>query len=202
MPILTRYHPRISQVAPMIRSPSIRLAFGYKAQSGKDTACDLITTWLSPRMRIHRLKFAKPVYDISHYIQEVCGFPKEKDRALLQSIGTWARRKDPNVWVHHLERQIVSCYSGDSMIVTDLRYPNEAEMLKTHGFKRIHIHRQPPQCRMLVHESECAMDSYGDWDYLIDNTSDMNALKQQLVTMLHSLYPETLEWPELQESEK
>lgn len=206
---------------PLDTTPSrpIRLAFGSQSGCGKDAACDLLTPLLAPRRRVQRLKFASGVYRIAQYAQETCDFEKTKDRELLQFIGTWGRQKDPKVWSTLLRQQIARYeYSSDALIVTDLRYPNEAEMLKTEGFKLIRINRSlhhrhpqwfPPNadfslpmlptqpCAWIHHESEHAMDQYTDWDDVIENDGSLDDLKQKLVTMLHHVYPDTLSWTEL-----
>jgi len=57
----------------------MRIAFGYKARSGKDTSAD----YLARAYGGERLAFAQPLYDILQHAQRTCGFPDEKDRAFL-----------------------------------------------------------------------------------------------------------------------
>ncbi len=178
-------------------SRSIRLAFGFQSGVGKDTAHDLLVSLLASRTRVHRLKFATPIYNITTNIQETTSLPIRKDRHLLQTIGTWGRQKDPNLWVNLFEKNLKRFeHTSDALIVTDLRFPNEAEMLKRHGFKLIHIDRSSAitNCRLLQHQSEYALENYTQWDYTINNDKDKDHLQHQLITLLHSHYPETLEW--------
>ena len=106
------------------------LAFGCEARVGKDTACDYVIKKLTEDGIItSRLSFAGALYDILHYAQKTCGFKQSKDRKFLQWIGTeWARSQDPDVWVNIVKREIEKTPTGVHVIVTDVRFPNEAKI--------------------------------------------------------------------------
>ena len=62
---------------------------------------------------------------------------KGKDRALLQAIGTAFRRIDEDVWIKHLLRRL---QGGDEcVVVDDVRFRNEAQLLKQNGFMLIYL---------------------------------------------------------------
>jgi hypothetical protein len=119
----------------------MRVAFGCEARVGKDTACDYLMKKLVLRSPL-RLSFAGALYDILYHAQRVCGFPEVKDRKFLQWVGTeWARSQDPDVWINIIRRKIESTPKDVPIIVTDLRFPNEAKMLSEMGFTLVRRRR-------------------------------------------------------------
>lgn len=68
----------------------MKIAFGYKMSSGKDTSVD----YLIKKYGGEKISFSKFLYNIMYYVQDLCGLEKEKDRHFLQLIGTeWGRKK-------------------------------------------------------------------------------------------------------------
>ena len=61
---------------------------------------------------------------------------KEKDRKLLQVLSQKLKQIDENIWVNFLETQLDNY---ENIIIDDLRFPNEYEMLKRNGFTIINI---------------------------------------------------------------
>ncbi|MDX3525108.1 hypothetical protein P1P75_01250 [Streptomyces sp. ID05-39B] len=103
-------------------------------------------------------------------------------RALLQRAGTEAGRKllGPNVWVDALFRELED---APALVVTDVRFPNEAQAVTDRGGVVIRIERPgvgPAKDRIgRVHESETALD---DWpfDHLLRNDGSTRALHRKL----------------------
>lgn len=156
----------------------MKIAFGYKMGSGKDTAVEyLINTYGGTR-----IAFADPLYHLMEYAQRYCGFPVEKDRKFLQWIGTeWGRNIDDNVWIRktiekskEIEGNVYCC---------DCRFENEFRALKDNGFICIKINRDVGDSDMNSragtgsnqHSSETALDVLHDseWDYVIDNNGTL-----------------------------
>jgi hypothetical protein len=128
----------------------LRIAFGYEARVGKDTAVD----YLIGKYGGHRFSFAKALYDIMAAAQEICGLPKEKDRRFLQIVGTeWGRERDPNIWVNIVVDKIRALREEENIYISDLRFPNEVEALKKEGFTLVHISRPEPE-RLQVFSNE------------------------------------------------
>jgi hypothetical protein len=160
----------------------IRLAFGCEARVGKDTACDYLMRKLAP-LNPERMSFAGALYDILYYAQAVCGFPKAKDRKFLQWIGTeWARAQDPDVWINIVRRKIEATPRDVPIIVTDLRFPNEAKMLAEMGFTLVRIMRDPSlrgESLNIGHASEIGLLNY-DWDLVIENEGTLQQLYDKM----------------------
>lgn len=109
-------------------------------------------------------------------------------RRSLQRIGQGVRKIDPMYWVNHCRQTLDELSRHDRpVVVTDVRYPNEAEMLRGRGFLITRIKRQSAaggmtmdETRAALHDSETAMDSYPA-DLVINNDGDLNDLCRTVV---------------------
>lgn len=90
-------------------------------------------------------------------------------REVLQWWGTDIVRSmvDKDHWV----REIVRLSGNTMVVVDDIRFPNEAEMVKDAGGVLIRINDYPskpePDFRIASHPSETALDSYDGFDLVI-----------------------------------
>lgn len=117
-------------------------------------------------------------------------------RDLLQKLGTDACRNGlhPNTWVNALmadyRRQSFSGYMGDTRrdipeskwIITDTRFPNEAQAIKDAGGIVIRVDR-PGVKAINAHPSETGLDHW-NFDHKIMNGSDIVALMFSVHTIL------------------
>lgn len=132
---------------------SIRLALGCSMRVGKDTATDYLLKHMGENS-FKRLSFAKPLYDIMYYAEDICDIPRYKDRKFLQLIGTqWARAKNPNVWINCMKREIESS-DNKNMIITDVRFENEFNFCRENGFSLIKINREGCETNSLDSNTE------------------------------------------------
>ena len=72
---------------------------------------------LSDKVSVHGMDFCKRA------------FPEV--RRILQEVGNGVRQVDPYIWLRPLDRLIES--DVESIVVTDVRYENEAEQIARHG---------------------------------------------------------------------
>jgi adenylate kinase family enzyme len=101
-----------------------------KMCSGKTTLAQTIQR-MDSRYTIHSI--GQKVKDLATDVFQMKG----KDRDLLIAIGTQMREIDPDVWVKH----IISQTQGEThCIVDDMRYQNEYDILRQHGFIVIQLH--------------------------------------------------------------
>lgn len=111
-------------------------------------------------------------------------------RELFQKIGTDAIRKNvhPDAWVNALMIDYKSkCFNTrkgfkitdyPNWLITDVRFPNEAKAIKDKKGILIRVERKG--CPTSEHLSETALDSYKDWDYVIDNSGTIDELLEQV----------------------
>ncbi len=106
-----------------------------KMCSGKTTLANHLKSYLLKKynITIESLTFAGKVYELAY---DLFDMDKEnKDRRLLQQIGTYMRQIDENVWVKYV---IKNTYQKD-VFVEDCRYRNEFNALVEHNFMMIKI---------------------------------------------------------------
>jgi hypothetical protein len=112
-------------------------------------------------------------------------------RDFLQALGTDSLRNNlhPNVWVNALMADYRPIeYNDDEQprlpnwIITDCRFPNEAQAVKDKGGLVIRIDR-PGVKPINDHPSEVALDNW-KFDYKIANVSDIYALKETVEVIL------------------
>ncbi len=163
----------------------MRIAFGYKQRSGKDTCVD----YLIKKYGGVKISFSEPLYEILHYAQRVCEFEEEKDRWFLQMVGTdWARNKNPDVWVNLALRKMKSLGEGVNVYNSDIRFKNELIAMRREGFVCIKINRDVER-KMTEHISENELDGVDDkqWDYVIDNDGTVDDLCNKVNEIIFNL---------------
>jgi hypothetical protein len=156
-----------------------------RARVGKDTA----GAWLVENRGFHRVAFADPLKDAAlrlnpiamhddvfgeYRLREIVvadGWEKAKEypeiRRILQELGASVRAIDPDFWLRAALKTVQEVNeAGRPAVITDVRYPNEAEALKRAGFHLVYIDR--PGVPHLDHESEGALTA-GDAKYYIRN---------------------------------
>lgn len=120
---------------------------------------------------------------LSHLVRAV-GWERAKDeypevRRILQQTGQAIRELDPDFWVR-LALSTIGCVFTP-VVVTDVRYPNEADALRAEGFRLVRIVR--PGSPWLDHESETALDDY-PVDALIINAGSLAELHMRADALL------------------
>jgi len=164
----------------------MKVAFGYKISSGKDTCVD----YLIQKYGGKKYSFSKYLYDILYYAQNVCKFDKNKDRKFLQWIGTdWGREIDKDVWVKLFLEDIKNDENNGNknFFCSDVRFLNEFEALKKNGWICVKLVRNIENDERIgtgsqKHISEYELDSISDdnWDYIINNNKSIEELKEKL----------------------
>lgn len=163
---------------PLPPPPRIIGLIGLK-QSGKDTVCQFIGE-LAP---VTRLAFAD---GIKEEVADALGVPvefvesnKQKLRGLLQHWGTECRRDlfDRDYWVKQLAAKLPHVRTP-TVVVTDVRFANEAHVLAGMGARLIRVQRgnSGPD----GHASEAWADSVDAARYapeVLVNDSDLDTLR-------------------------
>lgn len=136
--------------------------------------------------------------DDNHYLEPITV------RELLQRIGTEAIRDQihPNAWVNALfaDYKAVKIYPKTSKtglqkeglarmikpnwIITDTRFPNEANAVKERGGINVRVTRPFKSDMHGQHPSETALDNYKAWDYIIDNNGTIEDLIKKVEEIL------------------
>lgn len=170
-----------------------------KAGSGKNTVANIIKD--RANVKIYTVAFADElkkitgellgidIATIERYKREdipIFGYPI---RTWLQRIGTMFREEvNKSFWISRLGLRIEDIIKQDKdaiIIVTDLRYLNEALYLKNIGAKLVRVLRTTDI--ISNHPSETELDNEDIFDYILDNNSNIVDLKQEVEKMLIEL---------------
>lgn len=76
-------------------------------------------------------------------------------RELLQQLGSLARTFfNPDIWIFHFEKKLGNLIGQIPIVITDIRYNNEAEWIKDNNGKIIEISRPAYKNKVSDHPSE------------------------------------------------
>lgn len=174
------------------------------AGSGKDTVVEVSRRMLRAfdrPMRIHA--FAAP---LKMFVQDVFDFEDEDlygpsaarerfggafaergptARKALQTLGTeWGRALHPDVWIKYLERKLANEPESSIVLISDLRFGNEAEWILSNGgyvwsvdaSRRLKLGRKRRKKFVIEHASEHGVDS-AHVSKVIDNNGTFRQLR-------------------------
>lgn len=154
----------------------LRVAFGHKARSGKDTAIDYL---IQTRGGV-RLRNAESLYDVCKTIQTTIGVEVRKNPLLLQDIGMAIRGiYGADVWVN---TQIAKLNDRENFFVADVRFKNEFKKYRENGFILVRIDRDESlraNDRDPKHISEVDLDDV-EFDIVIKNNGTLEEFYEKL----------------------
>lgn len=103
---------------------------------------------------------------------------KTTPRLILQLLGTECGREiiHPNIWINATMNAVARNHLPGA-IITDVRFPNEAEAVKKKGGIVIRIERSSENSSD-NHPSEIALDDYENFDYKIYNDGTLEDLRK------------------------
>jgi len=166
------------------------IAISGKKRSGKNTVANLISKEFYDICSVEQFALADPLK------QEICKVfnvtipeietNKGMFRELLQAWGLFRRRfNGDKYWLELLLRKLTRS-NARIMIVTDVRFQNEFNILKAAGALMVRVNRtfddKDP------HPSENGLEENG-FDYTIDNDGDEQDLvkkTKELITYIHN----------------
>lgn len=108
-------------------------------------------------------------------------------RRLMQSLGTEVGRNlfDADLWVKLAERKLESTLSVGDVVVTDVRFPNEARLIRGYGGMLVRLER-PEFGPVNEHVSDRASERW-TYDHKIDNDGDIESLHTQIRQLIATL---------------
>lgn len=122
---------------------------------------------------------------------EECKREYPEVRRVLQRIGQGVRRHDPDYWLRSLFERALEIPASKNIVVTDVRYRNEADALRKNGFTLIRVKRTTlntggyttENTRAMLHQSEVELDTYQ-----VDRTIRNDGTKLDLVSAVLDLF--------------
>lgn len=158
------------------------IIFSGKQYSGKDTAAKIMLDKMPTFKRCAMGDIIKLTYGKEKNLTlEEIEKNKAQYRPDLIELGNWGRAQDPDYWLKKIIEQ-----SGN-IIVTDVRVPHEYEVFKNAGAITIRVEatrETRSQRGTLVGENditEVGLDNITDGNFTIDNNSDYEHLKEQVL---------------------
>ncbi len=175
------------------KNPKIFLISG-KARNGKDTVADLIIkNYQNSGLKILKLAYGSYIKMYAKNISNWDGNEETKPRELLQQLGTDLIRNkiDELLFVNRICEDIkVYSYFFDALIISDVRMKNEMEIPEALFDNVVKIKVVRPNFETPLteteqnHKTECDLDNYNDYDYIINNDSDLNELEKKVNDIL------------------
>ncbi len=164
------------------------IIFSGKQYSGKDTAAKIMLE----AMKDYRRCAMGDIIKITYGKEKNLSYEEiEKNKPLyrqdLINLGNWGRAKDPDYWLKKILEQ------EGNIIVTDVRVPHEYEVFKNAGAITIRVEatRETRSKRgTLIGENditETGLDNIKDWDFIIDNNGDYEALKNNVEKIIKEI---------------
>lgn len=121
-------------------------------------------------------------------------------RQVMQRVGKAFREIDPNAWLRPFMQEVRENreeLDDVPVVVCDVRYPNEVDAIRNMGGVVIRLTRAPFADS---HETECALDGYEGFDYVLDNDGmTVEATVKAVLTWLEERGLPALEMDELKE---
>ncbi len=164
------------------------IIFSGKQYSGKDTLAKILLENMPEYHRCAMGDIIKLEYGRQHNLTyEEIEKNKANYRQGLIDLGNWGRSQSNDYWI----KKIIS--EDGNIMVTDVRVPFEYETFKNAGAITIRV-ECPREIRttrgILIGENdvtETGLDHITDWDYIINNDSDYEALKQKATELIKEL---------------
>lgn len=127
---------------------------------------------LAPLVAVHGMDFVK-----RHHPEA---------RRFLQELGLAMRGVDPEVWMRPLAELANS--TDEHIVVTDVRFVNEAEMVRSLGGRVLRIDRRDAGLsgEAAAHASETPL-SLSVIDYAVDNNGSLHTLYEQLEDIIFAM---------------
>ncbi|MCP1354642.1 AAA family ATPase [Aneurinibacillus migulanus] len=148
---------------------TIKLALCGRMRSGKDA----IAEYLVANYGFKRFAFGDGIREVCRQLYPDQFEGGAKPRALLQGVGQSLRAFDEDVWVKRTIYEISWSWPHGSVVISDLRQPNEERALRSEGFVIIRV-TAPEDLRIqrmiaagdtfnptdLTHDTESYVDSF------------------------------------------
>ena len=164
------------------------IIFSGKQYSGKDTVAKIMLAEMKDYKRCAMGDIIKLTYgEQKRLTYEEIEKNKPLYRQDLINLGNWGRAQDPDYWLKKIIEQ------DGNIMVTDVRVPHEYEVFKNAGAITIRVEasRETRASRgELVGENditEVGLDNIKDWDYVIENNSDYETLKEKVYAIIQKI---------------
>jgi hypothetical protein len=177
------------------------IAFGHRRNVGKDLACKIIADHLNKKYIVQHNNFAHvlkkeafrlfrdvglmhPYYYDAHREDKEKNLPKigMSPREVWIKYGNDMRAVWPDVWVNLMFNEIDPM--TEILLISDLRYPNEAEFIKDRGGYLIKIERDVVKFDDVA---DTALANFEGWDFTIYNNDNICDYTNHLTALVDKI---------------
>lgn len=165
------------------------IAFGYLARSGKDTA----GSYLVARYGFRRVAFADALKRAASALTDMDAFDDDFKHQMtplglsgghiLQCLGMALRREFGDDVFVHLSLLTELAKLCQNVVVTDLRFPNEAATIRRLGGTCVRIDRNVARDKHISERAGAEIE----WDYIIPNNDPVEHLYARLDVLVDRL---------------
>lgn len=108
-------------------------------------------------------------------------------RHMLRTFGTeWGRKLiHPDLWVMKTKERIRRLPKNYTVVVDDMRMPNEYHMLRKEGATLVRIERKATPKPAVPHESDALLEGF-EFDYHVSNDGDVEELRAKALLVAKS----------------
>lgn len=179
------------------------LAFGHKSATGKDTSVNFLVNYFKQKnlgIKVERRAFADKVKNIAyqlykhHGLQPALYYDLHREARLIKLpglnldpveiwvlIGNKLREIYSETWV---DFALLDC-SADIVLISDLRYPNEASKILELGGVCVKLNKPDAIIRNTIADN--MLNDYPYWYKIINNDGLQNELEVKLVNLISEL---------------
>ena len=165
------------------------ITFSGKQYSGKDTAAKILMEELPDFKRCAMGDIIKIEYGKIHNLTyDEIEQNKAQYRQGLIDLGNWGRSQSPDYWLKKIIEQ------EGNIVVTDVRIKHEYNTFKNAGAISIRVEadraiREARGGKLIGEDdvTEVDLDNIQDWDFLIDNNTDYETLKKNVLKIVEKI---------------
>ncbi len=178
------------------KEPIIFVVAG-KANSGKDTTCELINNYVRLKnLKSVNLQFSSYIKMYAKVISGWNGNEDTKPRSLLQELGTEVIRNkiDNNFFIKRIIGDImVYSYYCDVITISDARLKDELDSIKNsfNNVYKVKVERPNFESSLNSNEkkhiTEVDLDNYDNYDYVLVNDGTIKDLNNKVINMVNEV---------------
>ena len=179
------------------------IAFGHQKEVGKSSAAKFLDTYIRttcPKIKVKNAAFACKLKDVAFQMFSWAGLNRgiyyethyeEKEIVLTRiglsprdiwiAVGNKMREINETVWLINA----INCPQCDTIIISDLRFYNEAEYIRHHGGILVKIAR--PGMETVTDAAETSLLGYRNWDHVIINDGTLEDLNVDVMDIWESI---------------
>ncbi len=180
------------------------IGLGCTAQVGKDAAAEYLEK-LYPG-KVKRVAFADKLKQVAMDVfglswEQCYGSQEVKEtvdprynmspREIMQGIGDKLRKVYSDVWIDAVFNVTIPKFAAqgfDCFVISDVRYPNEADKIHKMGGAVVKITREGSGVTVgASHSSETSMNNYQDFDFVLENNGGFEEYYRKLDQLMGEL---------------